>query len=114
MSYIDRLSIDGIRSFGPPDQEGHNIRFFKPVTIIVGPNGSGKTTIIEALKYAITGELPPSSSHGQLFIFDPKVFHFIIILSNIECLFSSSVRLLINLQCEARSSCVSLTSKTIL
>jgi DNA repair protein RAD50 len=38
----------------------------------VGYNGSGKTTIIECLKYATTGELPPNSKGGA-FIHDPKV-----------------------------------------
>jgi hypothetical protein len=72
MSYIDRLSLLGIRSFGPIPNDGQALQFFRPLTIIVGANGSGKTTIIEALKYALTGELPPSTAHGQAFIFDPK------------------------------------------
>ena len=79
MSYIDRLSLIGIRSFGPTQRSGQALQFFRPVTIIVGHNGSGKTTIIEALKYAVTGELPPSSLRGQGFIFDPKVSYFICI-----------------------------------
>lgn len=79
MSFIDRLSLLGIRSFGPSQRVGQALQFFRPVTIIVGHNGSGKTTIIEALKYAITGELPPTSSKGQGFVFDPKVFYFSIL-----------------------------------
>ena len=35
-------------------------------------NGSGKTTIIECLKYATTGDLPPNSKGGA-FIHDPKI-----------------------------------------
>ena len=38
----------------------------------MGSNGSGKTTIIEALKYATTGEQPPNSKGGA-FIHDPSV-----------------------------------------
>ncbi len=36
--------------------------------MIVGQNGSGKTTIIECLKYACTGKLPPggASTAGQV------------------------------------------------
>jgi hypothetical protein len=30
-------------------------------------------TIVECLKQATTGELPPNSNKGQSFIFDPKV-----------------------------------------
>ncbi|KAI3319627.1 hypothetical protein HD806DRAFT_256649 [Xylariaceae sp. AK1471] len=70
MSKIDKLSIRGIRSFG---HIGHqDITFFTPLTLIVGYNGSGKTTIIECLKYATTGELPPNSKGGA-FIHDPKL-----------------------------------------
>ena len=34
---------------------------------------SGKTTTIECLKYATTGQLPPGSKSGQTFIHDVKV-----------------------------------------
>lgn len=70
MSKIDRLSIQGVRSFGPNHKEA--IVFNTPLTLIVGYNGSGKTTIIECLKYATTGELPPNSKGGA-FIHDPKL-----------------------------------------
>jgi chromosome segregation ATPase len=45
MSCLDALAIRGIRSFGP--DEAQLIRFAKPLTVIVGENGCGKTTIIE-------------------------------------------------------------------
>jgi len=70
MSKIDKLSIQGIRSFSHFDRQ--NIAFFTPLTLIVGYNGSGKTTIIECLKYATTGELPPNSKGGA-FIHDPRL-----------------------------------------
>ncbi|KAI9171665.1 DNA repair protein RAD50 [Paramyrothecium foliicola] len=70
MSRIDKLSISGIRSFSPTVREA--IQFNTPLTLIVGYNGSGKTTIIECLKYATTGELPPNSKGGA-FIHDPKL-----------------------------------------
>ena len=38
----------GIRSFSPTDEQ--TIEFYSPLTMIVGQNGSGKTTIIECLK----------------------------------------------------------------
>ncbi|KAF4125055.1 DNA repair protein RAD50 [Geosmithia morbida] len=69
MSKIDKLSISGVRSFSPSVREA--IQFYSPLTLIVGYNGSGKTTIIECLKYATTGELPPNSKGGA-FIHDPK------------------------------------------
>ncbi|GAV48488.1 hypothetical protein ZYGR_0I07850 [Zygosaccharomyces rouxii] len=70
MSAIYKLSIQGIRSFDSNDRE--TIQFGKPLTLIVGSNGSGKTTIIECLKYATTGDLPPNSKGGA-FVHDPKI-----------------------------------------
>ena len=70
MSSIEKLVIRGIRSYsGKGDEE---ITFAKPLTLIVGANGSGKTTIIECLRYSLTGELPPGSNAGRAFIHDPK------------------------------------------
>src|ERR1700722_6888625 len=70
MSSIEKLSIRGIRSFSPHTQ--NVIEFYSPLTIIVGHNGAGKTTIIECLKYATTGDLPPNSKGGA-FVNDPKL-----------------------------------------
>ncbi|EPY51570.1 DNA repair protein Rad50 [Schizosaccharomyces cryophilus OY26] len=70
MSCIDKMSIMGIRSFDSRSRE--SIQFFSPLTLIVGQNGSGKTTIIECLKYATTGLLPPNTKGGA-FIHDPKL-----------------------------------------
>lgn len=71
MSSIYKLSISGIRSFSDETQE--TIQFGKPLTLIVGTNGSGKTTIIECLRYATTNELPPNSKNGASFINDPNL-----------------------------------------
>nr|BAB21523.1 UVS6 [Neurospora crassa] len=70
MSKLEKMSILGVRSFGPRHPEA--IAFNTPLTLIVGYNGSGKTTIIECLKYATTGELPPNSKSGA-FIHDPNL-----------------------------------------
>ncbi|KAI5815067.1 AAA domain-containing protein [Pyronema omphalodes] len=67
---INKLAILGIRSFDPTRNEV--IKFDTPLTLIVGQNGCGKTTIIECLKYATTGDLPPNSKGGA-FIHDPKM-----------------------------------------
>ncbi|KAL8515845.1 hypothetical protein ACS0TY_014518 [Phlomoides rotata] len=71
MSTVDKMLIKGIRSFDPENK--NVIAFFKPLTLIVGSNGAGKTTIIECLKVACTGELPPNARSGHSFIHDPKV-----------------------------------------
>ena len=47
MSKIDKMSIQGIRSFGPEEKERQVISFFTPLTLILGPNGTGKTVSCE-------------------------------------------------------------------
>ena len=86
MANIEKMSIRGIRSFSPDRDE--TIEFYSPLTMIVGMNGCGefsiiqnkqsvpnsihccigKTTLIEALKFVITGSRPPNCSNGQSFV----------------------------------------------
>ncbi len=54
---LKTLSVSGVRSFAPTPVQ--TIHFEKPLTILVGPNGVGKTSIVEALRFATTGTLPP-------------------------------------------------------
>lgn len=70
MSSLFKLSIQGVRSFDPERHE--TIQFGFPLTLICGQNGCGKTTIIECLKYATTGDLPPNSKGGA-FVNDPSI-----------------------------------------
>lgn len=70
MATLNKLAIRGIRSFD--DKQISVIEFFSPVTVIVGHNGSGKTTVIECLKYATTGDQPPNT-RGGAFVHDPKM-----------------------------------------
>ena len=46
MAQIQKMQIQGIRSFGPTPDDRQNIEFFSPLTLILGQNGCGKTTII--------------------------------------------------------------------
>ncbi|KAH9508246.1 DNA repair protein rad50 [Bulinus truncatus] len=71
---LEKLGIQGIRSFGPDQDDFQLLKFFTPLTLILGPNGTGKTTIIECLKYAATGDMPPGSKGaGAAFVHDPKL-----------------------------------------
>ena len=38
----------------------------------LGANGCGKTTILESLKFAACGALPPGNKSGQAFVHDPN------------------------------------------
>ncbi|KAK0549388.1 DNA repair protein rad50 [Tilletia horrida] len=69
MATLDKLAIRNIRSF---DNNISVIQFYSPLTVIVGQNGSGKTTIIECLNYITTGDLPPNTKGGA-FVHDPKI-----------------------------------------
>ncbi|CEF67871.1 DNA repair protein RAD50 [Strongyloides ratti] len=62
------LKIQGIRSVG---DKPHVINFLDPLTLIQGENGTGKTTLIEALNYVTTGALP--SGKMQAFIHNNRV-----------------------------------------
>uniref|UniRef100_U5EL78 DNA repair protein RAD50 n=1 Tax=Corethrella appendiculata TaxID=1370023 RepID=U5EL78_9DIPT len=73
MSSICKLEIRGVRNFGGDKEDIGTINFFSPLTLIVGANGCGKTTVIECLKYALTGDYPPGTEKGKYFVHDPKI-----------------------------------------
>mmetsp|Transcript_54623 Transcript_54623/g.127723 ORF Transcript_54623/g.127723 Transcript_54623/m.127723 type:complete len:1324 (+) Transcript_54623:61-4032(+) len=90
MTTLVKLGIQGIRSF---DHERLEVLDFqRPVTLIVGPNGSGKTTIIECLKMASSGSLPPNAKNGHGFIHDPQVAHLPEVKAQIRMLFRTGGR----------------------
>ncbi|CAG8478399.1 9193_t:CDS:10 [Ambispora gerdemannii] len=86
MSVIKKLKLQGIRSFSPDASQV--IEFQTPLTILVGHNGAGKTTIIEALRYATTGSVPPKSQGGG-FIYDPKLKHETTVLAQVQFSFDA-------------------------
>ncbi|CAG0913483.1 unnamed protein product [Notodromas monacha] len=71
MSTFLGMSVNGVRSFCPGREE--KIEFEAPLTLILGQNGCGKTTLIESLKLAVSGDYPPQSDMGRSFIHDPKM-----------------------------------------
>jgi DNA repair protein RAD50 len=71
MSRLIKLGFSGVRSFGPDEEQ--RLRFQAPITVILGANGTGKTTIVECLRLATTGELPPLVDKGAAFVHDPRL-----------------------------------------
>ncbi|KAK5170919.1 DNA repair protein rad50 [Saxophila tyrrhenica] len=88
MSKIEKLSILGVRSFDNVRSE--TIQLSTPLTLIVGLNGSGKTTIIECLKFATTGDMPPNTKVGGAFIHDPKLCGEKEVLAQVKVSFKST------------------------
>ncbi|CAG9858202.1 unnamed protein product [Phyllotreta striolata] len=71
MALLHSLEIIGIRNFSPDDVQ--RIYFQRPVVLFQGQNGSGKTTILECIKFAITGDLPLGTNNGRGFLHDLKI-----------------------------------------
>lgn len=70
MSTLVKISIQGIRSYNPDEKQ--TIKFKQPLTLILGKNGCGKTTIIECLKFVTCSDQPKNSNRGG-FVWDPKL-----------------------------------------
>ncbi|CAF0934284.1 unnamed protein product [Brachionus calyciflorus] len=91
------MTIQGIRSYGPKEQDTQIIEFFTPVTLIVGQNGCGKTTVIECLKYATTSDMPPNTK-GSSFLFDPKLIDEVETKGRIKLYFKDTSGLTVQVQ----------------
>jgi DNA repair protein RAD50 len=55
---IDKMLIKGIRSFSPDNQIP--IEFYKPLTLIVGQNGAGKTVRAASFTLSLPASVGPS------------------------------------------------------
>lgn len=73
MSSLRAISLCGVRSFGCEEADRQRVSFSRPLTLILGENGCGKTTLLEALKFALCDELPPNADHGRSFVHDPTL-----------------------------------------
>ena len=72
MPFIDRLTVEGLRGF----RHGQSLKFAQPtgehgsgLTILVGANNSGKSTVVEAMK-ALGKQDPTSYSVGKRNAYD--------------------------------------------
>lgn len=74
MSTVDKMLIKGIRSFDPENK--NVITFFRPLTLIVGSNGAGKT--VKSLNN-------PSLSHSHFVSF------FFLIEEKLRCVFLQTI-----------------------
>lgn len=70
MATLDKMAICGIRSFGPEQEDTQTISFKKPLTLILGENGCGKSTIIECLRYVTAFKDPAGKG---TFVHDPSL-----------------------------------------
>ncbi|KAK6618741.1 hypothetical protein RUM43_013132 [Polyplax serrata] len=70
MATLDKIKICGIRSFGCEEEDVQTVRFQKPLTLILGENGCGKSTIIECLRY-LTAQKEPAGK--GTFVHDPSL-----------------------------------------
>uniref|UniRef100_A0A7S3JZ17 Rad50/SbcC-type AAA domain-containing protein n=1 Tax=Aureoumbra lagunensis TaxID=44058 RepID=A0A7S3JZ17_9STRA len=86
MSMILKMNIQGVRAFDP--EKAASIEFGSPLTMIVGTNGCGKTTIIECLKFALAGSYPPGGTEkGKNFVHDPRVSGLTEVKANVKLRF---------------------------
>jgi DNA repair exonuclease SbcCD ATPase subunit len=53
MHQIDRIEIEGFW-----DTHHVKVQLYRDVTFFIGPNGTGKTTLINLLAAALTGDFP--------------------------------------------------------
>lgn len=73
MATIDKMILCGLRNFGPYDDDIQTVKFSSPLTLFLGENGCGKTTLIEALKFSCSGDIPGGTKNGQGFVHDPRL-----------------------------------------
>ncbi|MEN6309249.1 MAG: chromosome segregation protein SMC, partial [Anaerohalosphaeraceae bacterium] len=59
---LEKITINGFKSFADKTE----LRFNQPITGIVGPNGCGKSNVVDALKWVLGNQSPKSLRSGQM------------------------------------------------
>ncbi len=59
---LEKIIINGFKSFADKTE----LRFNQPITAIVGPNGCGKSNVVDALKWVLGNQSPKSLRSGQM------------------------------------------------
>lgn len=66
MKHIEKITINNARRFG----ENVEIAFGKGATILLAPNGTGKTTVFEAIELALTNSVERLKGHPDAIVRD--------------------------------------------
>ena len=77
MSSLLCMNIRGVRSFASDTEQ--RIEFFKPLTVIVGPNGCGKTSTIECTNPSQKPATSPNIPADPLFLVFLSPFFFVVL-----------------------------------
>lgn len=59
---LEKIVINGFKSFADKTE----LQFNQPITAIVGPNGCGKSNVVDAIKWVLGNQSPKSLRSGQM------------------------------------------------
>ena len=59
---LEKIVINGFKSFADKTE----LKINHPITAIVGPNGCGKSNVVDALKWVLGNQSPKSLRSGQM------------------------------------------------
>jgi chromosome segregation protein len=59
---LEKITINGFKSFADKTE----LKISHPITAIVGPNGCGKSNVVDALKWVLGNQSPKSLRSGQM------------------------------------------------
>ena len=59
---LEKIIINGFKSFADKTE----LKISRPITAIVGPNGCGKSNVVDALKWVLGNQSPKSLRSGQM------------------------------------------------